>query len=157
MTTEKTQTEQPLVAEITIKYNQKAKPSIKIDSSQAAHEILRKCYDNDTINYTETAHALFINRANKVIGTFHISSGGCTATVVDPKPLFAAVLKCGAQRIILSHNHPSGNMKPSQQDKLLTSRIKDICKLFNIELLDHLIITDESYFSFADNLLLTQS
>jgi DNA repair protein RadC len=93
---------------------------------------------------------MFTNRANKVLGIFELSTGGVSGTVADPKLIFAAALKVAASGLILSHNHPSGNLQPSQADIDLTRKIKEAGKLLEIQLLDHIILTTEGYYSFAD-------
>lgn len=93
---------------------------------------------------------MLTNRANKVLGIVEISTGGIAGTVADPKLIFAAALKCAASGIILAHNHLSGNLNPSQADKDLTRRLIQAGKLLEISVLDHLILTTEKYFSFAD-------
>jgi DNA repair protein RadC len=102
---------------------------------------------------------LLLNRANKVLGIFEVSSGSATGTVADPKLVFAAAIKTNACGIILAHyvkahNHPSGNLQPSQADIDLTRRMKEGGKLLEIQLLDHVILTSEGYYSFADEGLL---
>ena len=81
-----------------------------------------KIYDDDTLDYKETAYALFLDKANKTIGWLKISEGGTSATIVDPKIIFVTALKCNASGIILSHNHPSGQMKASYEDKNITEK-----------------------------------
>jgi DNA repair protein RadC len=94
---------------------------------------------------------LFLNNANEVICVNKLSRGGITATVVDGRILLATALKCMATGIIISHNHPSGKTQPSDNDINLTRRLKDACDLFEIKLLDHIIITPSSgYYSFVD-------
>ena len=93
---------------------------------------------------------LFLNRANVVTGKQAVSSGGMTGTVVDPKMVFKAALDAKAVGIILCHNHPSGNVKPSQQDIDLTKKLSAAGKLMEIAVLDHLIVAQSSYYSFAD-------
>lgn len=93
---------------------------------------------------------LFLNRANKVTGKQSISSGGMAGTVVDPKIIFKAALDAKASGIILCHNHPSGNTKPSQQDIELTKKMVSAGKLLEISVLDHLIVTQHAFYSFAD-------
>jgi DNA repair protein RadC len=89
-----------------------------------------------------------------VLGIYEVSTGGMTGTVADPKLIFAAALKGAACGIILAHNHPSNNLKPSISDEQLTTKIKEGGKLLDIKLLDHLIISSEGYYSFADEGLL---
>ena len=93
---------------------------------------------------------LLLNRANKVLGYVLLSLGGTAGTVVDPKVIFQAALKTNAHGIILCHNHPSGNLTPSSQDISLTKQLRDAGKFLEIALLDHLILTTEGYYSFAD-------
>ena len=93
---------------------------------------------------------LFLNRANFVTGKNQISSGGMTGTVVDPKLIFKAALDAKAVSIILCHNHPSGNIRPSEQDKVLTKKIVSAGQLMEISVLDHVIVSQHAYFSFSD-------
>ena len=93
---------------------------------------------------------VYLNRANKILHHQIISEGGITGTVADPRIILKIALEHHATSIILSHNHPSGNLKPSLQDELLTKKIKDASKYFDIEVLDHIIVSDEGFFSFAD-------
>ena len=97
---------------------------------------------------------LLLNRSNLVIKKHLVSSGGVSGTVADPKIIFKAALEELASSIILVHNHPSGNLRPSQADMTLTKKMKDASKALEISLLDHLIFTDQGYFSFADENLL---
>ncbi len=97
---------------------------------------------------------LILNQANKLIEKVRIGQGGTTKTIVDIKIIVKAVLDRYANKIIICHNHPSGNCAPSQQDKDITKQIKMACQLFDIQLLDHIILCDGSYFSFADEEIL---
>ncbi|PZR07024.1 MAG: DNA repair protein [Flavobacterium psychrophilum] len=146
------QLQQFQVAEIYIQYSSKVKPSQrpKITSSKDAHTILKQSWDINRIELIEQFKVLLTNRANKAIGIVEISTGGISGTVVDPKLVFVAALKAGACGMILSHNHPSGNLLASESDIQLTKKLKEGGKLLEIQLLDHIIITSESYFSFAD-------
>jgi DNA repair protein RadC len=95
-----------------------------------------------------------LNFANEIIETKQLSIGGMTSTVVDGKLLFQYALSCQATGFILSHNHPSGQLGPSEADKNLTNRLREFAKLIDMQLIDHLIFTDNGYFSFADEGLL---
>ncbi len=97
---------------------------------------------------------ILLNRANQVIKSVQISAGGVAGTVADPKIIFKSAIEHLASGIILAHNHPSGNLKPSQADIELTKKIKEGGRVMDIPILDHLIFTDTSYFSFADESLL---
>lgn len=126
---------------------------IPILSNSDAVSALRDIYPVD-IGFREAFIVMHLNKQNVVIGYQTISIGGYSSTVVDVKMIFAAALKCGASAIILCHNHPSGNLAVSTQDKAITAKIKDICKLFDIDLLDHVILTDDDYTSFANKMIL---
>ncbi len=98
----------------------------------------------------EVFAVVFLNRANKILHHEIISEGGITGTVADPRIILKKALEHNATAIILSHNHPSGNLKPSRQDEELTYKIKEAAKYFDIIVTDHIIVSDEGYFSFAD-------
>ena len=140
------------VAEIELVYKSKVKASARpqITSSKSAYEVLLKAWDENKIEFVEQFKVLLLNRANKVLGIYEVSTGGITGTVADPRLIFVAALKSNSCSMILSHNHPSGNLKPSRQDKELTSKIKQAGELLDIKVLDHLIVTNEAYYSFAD-------
>lgn len=144
------------VAEVELVYRSKVKPSQRpsITCSKDCADILRQLWDDGKIDLVEEFKVLFINRANKVICIFNVSSGGITGTVADPRIIFAAALRVNAVSMILSHNHPSGNLKPSQADQDLTQKIKSAGSFFDMRVMDHIIITSEDYFSFADKGLL---
>jgi DNA repair protein RadC len=150
--TKEEQTREFQVAEIQLTYRSNVKPSMrpKISTSRDAFEVLKRSWDIDKLEFVEQFKVLLTNRANKVLGIFEVSTGGITGTVADPKLIFVAALKSGACGLVLSHNHPSGNLQPSQADIELTKRIKEGGKLLDIQLLDHLIITSEGYCSFSD-------
>ena len=97
---------------------------------------------------------LFLNNSNKVVAKNQISKGGLTATVVDVRLLFKRALELAAVAIIVCHNHPSGKLQPSDADQQLTQKINEAGTTLDIKLLDHLIITEKAYFSFADENLL---
>jgi DNA repair protein RadC len=93
---------------------------------------------------------VFLNRANKIIHQEIISTGGLTGTVADPRIILKKALEQEATALILCHNHPSGNLKPSKADELLTQKIKQAAALLDINVLDHIIVSQEGFFSFAD-------
>jgi DNA repair protein RadC len=98
----------------------------------------------------EVFAVLFLNRANKVNHFEIISEGGITGTVADPRVILKKALEESAVNLILCHNHPSGSLKPSRADEQLTTKIRDAAKLLDIQVLDHIIVSDRGYFSFAD-------
>jgi DNA repair protein RadC len=126
----------------------------KITSSQSAVKILRELFSQDTINAYEEAYILYLNKNNKVIGYYHHSSGGIDGTVMDVQMISGMALKSLAKGVIIAHNHPSENTQPSDADKKITNQLKDALKLFNIYLMDSIILTDDSFFSFSDDGLL---
>ena len=137
--------------ELTYKNNVPYNQRQKISNSQGAYEILTNLFPENTMDYRETFIVLYLNRANQVLGYSVISQGGTTCTTVDVKMIIQTALLANASCIMLAHNHPSGNLHPSSDDNRMTNRIIDAAKLFDISVLDHLIITNESYYSFTDN------
>ena len=140
------------VAELKLVYKSMVRASEreKINSSRKAYEIFLQYWNEEHIELLEEAKVLLLNRANKVLGIYELSIGGSTGTIVDPRVVFSVALKANACAIILAHNHPSSNLKPSQADMALTRRIRQGGELLEIQLLDHLIVTPEGYYSFAD-------
>ncbi|MBS1505784.1 MAG: DNA repair protein RadC [Bacteroidetes bacterium] len=119
----------------------------KIDGSKTAVELIR----GELMDLPhEEFWVLLLNRANRLIKKKKISEGGVSGTVADPKIIFKLAVEELASAIIVAHNHPSGNMKPSESDITLTKKIKEAGKLLDISLLDHLIIARDKYYSFAD-------
>jgi len=144
------------VAEVELVYKSKVKASERpvVQSSADAANILRILWEEGKMELVEQFKVLFLNRSNKVICIYNVSSGGVTGTVADPKLIFMAALRVNAVSIILCHNHPSGSLKPSKADEELTLKIKGAGTFLDIKVLDHVILTSESYFSFADEGLL---
>ena len=144
------------VVEIHLTYKTDVKPSLrpKITGSKEAYQILFENWDHSKIEFVEQFKAMLLNRANKVLGIFEVSSGSATGTVADPKLIFVAAIKANACGIILAHNHPLGNLQPSQADIDLTRRMREGGKLLEVQVLDHLVVTCEGFYSFADEGLL---
>ena len=143
------------VSEIEVSYRPCIGRKPIIISGLDAYNELINFFPAETIALQETFVVMYLNRANRVIGVYPMSKGGITGTVVDIRLLMSVALKVAATSIILAHNHPSGNLKPSVQDKELTKKIQDACKYFDISVTDHLIISHAGeYYSFADNGLL---
>jgi len=142
------------VNEIQISYREKLSTlkSLSITNSKDVGALLFKNWDPDTIGLHETFKILLLNRSNKVKGIYPLSHGGITGTLVDLRILFAIVLKTLSVGIILAHNHPSGQLKASEPDKQLTQKIQQAAQLFDVKVLDHIILApDGRYYSFADN------
>lgn len=122
----------------------------EVRSTSDIAEVLRQIFNQDTIEWKEEFMLLCLNRSNKVIGFYRVSSGGMTGTVADPKIIYTIALNCAATTIIIAHNHPSGNLNPSNADRDLTRKIYEAGKLFDIVVLDHIIITRDKHLSFAE-------
>jgi DNA repair protein RadC len=137
--------------ELTYKNNVPYNQRQKISNSQGAYDILTNLFPENTMDYRETFIVLYLNRANQVLGYSVISQGGTSNTTVDIKMVIQTALLANASCIMLAHNHPSGNLHPSSDDNRITNRIIEAARLFDITVLDHIIITNESYYSFTDN------
>jgi DNA repair protein RadC len=142
------------IAEIGLTYKPVTLSNTPITSSHQAYEILIQHWSSDLIQLQEEFKVLLLNRAHHVLGIVHLSKGGTSGTVVDMKLLFAVALKTIASGIILAHNHPSGNLKPSETDLVLTRKVTKGCEMLDICLLDHLIVTNKGYLSFKDEVLI---
>jgi DNA repair protein RadC len=144
------------VAEVQLIYKSKVKASLrpKVTKSTDSFEVLKRHWNLETIDFLEHFKVVLLNRANRVLGVIEISSGGICGTAVDPKVVFAAAVKSAASGIVLAHNHPSGNLQPSQADINLTRKLRSGGELLDIAVLDHLVISSEGYYSFADEGLL---
>ncbi len=139
------------MAEVELHYRNKMLVSDmpKITSSTDAVSYLRSIWSVH-IERIEEFMAVCLNRANRVLGWSKISSGGISGTVADPRVIFQIGLKSNASSIILAHNHPSGNKEPSQSDIALTHKLRDAGNTLDIQVLDHIILTSESFYSCAD-------
>lgn len=140
------------VAEVELIYKNKVKPSERplINSSSKCFQLLLQTWNENKIDFVEQFKVLLLNRCNRVLGILELSQGGITGTVADVRLIMAAALKANAVAIIVSHNHPSGNLKPSRPDEELTQKIKQAGLYLDIQVLDHIIVTSEGYYSFAD-------
>jgi DNA repair protein RadC len=121
-----------------------------VNSPESAAAICRRCFEADIIDWREEFIVIALNKNNKVIGFYKISSGGVSGTVSDPKVIFQFALLCNASRLILSHNHPSGALEASRSDRDITDKLVSGGKMLDIEILDHIIITSEGYRSFSE-------
>lgn len=141
------------LSEIELRYNPTV-PAIKkprIKCSGDAHAQFLLLLDQTQFNIKEEAAVLFLNRSKRVIGGYKLSSGGITGTVVDIRIILGMALKCLANGFIIAHTHPSGELSPSKQDLDITIRLMEAGKLMDIQLVDHLVITKDSYLSMAED------
>lgn len=140
------------VSEIQLIYKTKVKASERpfISSSKSVYQLALQFWNPDTIEFFEQFKILLLNQSNRVLGMYEVSSGGIAGTSVDLRMIFAAALKANAVSLIMIHNHPSGQVKPSEADKQITRKIREAGRIMDITLVDHLIITPETYYSFVD-------
>jgi DNA repair protein RadC len=124
-------------------------PKVKITNSKISADFIKQFYNND-IEIFESFFVLLLNQANLTIGYAKISQGGITGTVVDVRLIAKYTVDSLATQVIIAHNHPTGNLLPSQADIEITKKIKQTLNIFDVNLLDHLILTADSYYSFAD-------
>jgi len=138
-----------LIGEVELNYKPKEKATTKVTRSQDAADYLRQVWSQQ-MEYREEFMILLLNRANKILGWVKISAGGTTGTIADPKMIFQAALLANAAAIVLCHNHPSDNLQPSEGDRQITKKLVEAGRLLDISVIDHVILTENSFFSFAD-------
>lgn len=137
--------------QITLKLKKGETLNCKISNSKDCQDLFRKIWDTDSLLVCETMICIFLNRQNNTIGWFKVSQGGLSGTVIDVRLILATALNCLASGFLLCHNHPSSNLNPSEADISMTNKVKEAAKLMDISILDHIILTEEDYYSFADN------
>lgn len=140
------------VSEIEISYRPAFKLSEKpkVTSSRIAYSIFDQSWDRNRIELLEEFKVMLLNRQNRVLGVLNVAQGGLSEVMVDPKVIYSAALRACASGIILSHNHPSSELKPSDADIKLTRKLSEGGKLLGIEVLDHIIISAYGFYSFMD-------
>lgn len=138
------------IAEISVSYSNNNNERIKINNSQSAYEVILENWNLDLIEFQEIVKIVLLNNSNEVLGIFELSKGGSRGSVVDIKIMLSVALKAHSTALIMVHNHPSGTLKPSNNDVALTKKVKKACKMVDLTLLDHLIITKNGYYSFSD-------
>ena len=138
------------ISEYSLKYTKSEIQKTKITTSESAYSVIKKFYFDD-INIYESFFILLLNKANNTTGFAKISQGGTAGTVVDIKIIAKYAVQSLSSSVIICHNHPSGNIKPSEADINITKKIKDALLLLDISLTDHIIITENDFYSFADN------
>ena len=138
------------ISEYSLKYTKSEIQKTKITTSESASNVIRKFYFDD-INIYESFFILLLNSRNMTTGFAKISQGGTAGTVVDIKIIAKYAVESLSSAVIICHNHPSGNKQPSDADLNITKRIKDALLLLDIKLIDHIIITENDFYSCADN------
>jgi DNA repair protein RadC len=141
--------------DIVIKKDKKFAMSPKISSSVSAVEIFRLYWDTERINVQELLYVAMLNNQNEVISIYHHSKGSIASTTLDVELISAAAVKSLARGVIIAHNHPSGALKFSEADKKITEKLKCALKLFDVSVLDSLVITEHGYVSMADEGLMS--
>ena len=144
-----------MLPEFTIKYKTGKIKKVKFEASYKIVDFFRELYDQDTIECTETVIVIFCNHNLETIGWFKLSYGGIKEAIFDIKMIMAISANCMATGIILSHNHPSGNVKPSKNDIKMTYNCEKALEYIDTKLLDHIIVSNEHYYSFFDERKLT--
>jgi DNA repair protein RadC len=141
------------LSEITVTYTPSCEPGYVITTSSDAYKALFNFFPSDSISLQERFIVLYLNRSNRVLGVYPVSIGGITGTVADPRLILGVAVKIAATAMILSHNHPSGSLKPSQADLDLTEKIKHAGKYLDIAVMDHIIVSpqEDEYYSFNDS------
>lgn len=143
------------VPEIRIHYSRSRKIFLgKVTNSSDAANFLRKIYPSGSIELQESFVVLYLNRANEILGYYKLAIGGISGVVVDRRLIYATALTSASSSIILSHNHPSGNLRASQADIDMTKKIRSAGELLDISVLDHVILSKNGHYSFADEGLL---
>lgn len=140
--------------ELSLKYKKGEVLKSKITCSADIANYFRQIMDSDMLDVCESMVCMYLNRNNQTIGWFKVSQGGINGTIIDNRLILATGLNCLASAIIICHNHPSGNIYPSDADKAITKKLIECAKLMDMPLLDHIILTEDSYFSFGDEGLL---
>ena len=139
---------------ISVKLNIHFLKEERLIKAEQVYTILKELWDDESINLQEQFMALYLNRNNKLIGYRLISTGTMTACIVDIKLLVCLALHSMASAVIIAHNHPSGSLTASQQDENITFKVKQALELIDVKLFDHLIISNDSFLSFAEEGLL---
>lgn len=141
------------VAEIQLSYRNRVPASMRpqVDSSRKAYELAMENWDEERIDFVEQFKVLLLNRACHVLGISEIASGSVGGVLIDPRLVYVTALKSNASGIILLHNHPSGNLKPSRADIRITLDLIKGASCLNILIHDHIIVTSEGYYSLAEN------
>jgi len=139
------------IAEINVSYSTNQIDKIKLTNSKEVFNFIISKWNLNIIEFQEESKIILVNRANFVIGIHDLSKGGISGTVVDIRIILSIALKCNASGIILIHNHPSGNLTPSEADKIITRKLKNACELIDQTLIDHLIISKYDFYSFKED------
>ncbi|WP_255153930.1 JAB domain-containing protein [Ferruginibacter sp. HRS2-29] len=141
------------MSEIELIYRNDLDPEdrIKISGTETAYQLLLSVWDENKIQLVEQFYMLMLDRDNSCLGVSHLATGGVSSCIVDPKVAFATALKARATGLILAHNHPSGDLRPSRADQLVTQKFVEAGRFLDIPIIDHLIVNPYSFYSFASH------
>lgn len=139
------------VAELSVSYDQNERTGVIITETNDLYEVFYEMWDKSLINVQEQLNVLYLNQIGEVIGFRNVSTGKINSASVDINLIIGIALNCRAVTIAIAHNHPGGILKPSGVDINVTQRIKQACELLDVSLMDHLILSRESYYSFYGN------
>ena len=139
------------LSEIKVSYRPNKASVISLNNSESIFRTVLEHWNKDTIELQEEMKVVLLNRSNHLLGIHELSKGGIAGTIIDVKLLLGVALKCAASNIIMVHNHPSGNLRPSKADIAITAKVKTATRQVDLLLLDHLIISKDWYYSFADD------
>ncbi|MGC9375835.1 MAG: JAB domain-containing protein [Bacteroidales bacterium] len=140
-----------LLKEVHVSYKKKKLYPVKINCSESVADFLGRIWDKNLIGIIEQFVIVCLDRANNIVGYRVVSSGGIFQASVDIRLILSIALNTLATSIILAHNHPSGEVEPSEKDFMVTYNIQDAARYLDIEVVDHIIITENRYLSFADS------
>jgi DNA repair protein RadC len=142
-----------MVTEVELIYRNYIDPEnrVNVSNATAAYNVLYSSWNKDRINLVEQFKILLLDVRNNCLAICDIASGGLDQCSIDPRLVYATALTAKASKIIAAHNHPSGNLKPSDSDVAFTLRLVEGCKLLGMQCVEHIILTPQGYYSFADN------
>lgn len=138
------------IPEISLKNKKGDLLKVKITSAKDCYHYFKELFDEETLEVYEQVMVIYLNTASNTVGWYKASQGGMTGSIVDPRLILKAALDCYATAFVIAHNHPSGKLVPSDADRKITKNLSQAAKTLEITLLDHLIITNEGFYSFAD-------
>jgi DNA repair protein RadC len=143
---------EPVTPKITLSYTPKVKMSLlpTVHQSSDAYRLFIHCWDKEQIHYVEEFKVMLLSRASRVLGICTLTRGTAFATLIDIRNLFACALLANACSVICCHNHPAGSLQPSHTDEEISRKLKEGGRLLDIQVIDHLIISPEGYYSFGD-------
>ncbi len=142
--------QQNQIAEISISYTPSRYNQAKIQTTEEAHNVLKEFFAQGTISLHEQFVVIYLNACHNVLGIYTASKGDITGTVADIRLILGVALKTASTAMVIAHNHQSGNLQPQLADEVLAKKLKDDASLLDVNLLDHLIVSDKGFYRFTD-------